>query len=129
MGVQYNVAPRWTCGSPAMVNPRIARQVAHEEKRAHEIYLEGAYGEAEKKRAEEEGLALISFTMKETRKGWEVEDLITGEKHFWPFKATCPTCGLKRVECERGVLRQHVFKGGSGYCGDRSYVGHERKGP
>ena len=126
MSIQFNVAPRYTCGSPALVNPRIARHVAEEERRAYEHHLEGIYGEERQKRAEEKGLALISFTMKETRKGWEVEDLITGEKHFWPFKGTCPTCGAKRVECERGVLREHPYKGRFGFCGDRSYIGEER---
>lgn len=126
MATQWNVAPRYTGGSPAMVNPRIAHHVARQERESYEHHLEGIYGEHNKQKAEAEGLGLIAFTMRETRKGWEVEDLITGEKHFWPFKASCPTCKAKRVDCKRGFLTQHMFKGGSGYCWDQSYQGEVR---
>jgi len=126
MSNQVNVAPRYTCGSPALVNSQIANRVAAQEQRSYNDHLEGVYGAELQRKAEQDGLALIAFTMKETRKGWEVEDLITGEKHFWPFKAECPTCGLKS-ECDRGVLREHRVKGGWSTCINRGYMGSKRQ--
>jgi len=123
MTTRYNVAPRYTCGSPAQVNAAIAHRVASEETRAYQDHLEGIYGEGKQQEAQVNGLGLVSFTLKETRKGWEVVDLITGEQHFWSFKADCPTCGRKKIECDRGILREHIFKGGYSYCSNRSLRG------
>lgn len=127
MPISFNVAPRYTCGSPALVGSDIAEQVAREERRAYECHLEGIYGDDKKREAEENGLGLIAFTMKETRKGWVVVDLITDEEHFWPFKTECPTCGLKRVECSQGVLGKHQFKGTRSTCNDRRYMGTRKE--
>ena len=124
----FNVAPRYTAGSPAMVDEATARRVAIQEKDAIEGVLEGVWGEGSQKLAEELGLDLISFEMVERPKGWEVYDLITGKEYFWPFKAQCPTCQAKNVACKRGNLEAHKSKSGPGYyheCTDRSFVGRE----
>jgi len=56
----YNVRPRYTPGSPAMVNGRTASKVAKDEKEFYEYALSGTWGEKEKTRAEIEGLRGIA---------------------------------------------------------------------
>lgn len=129
MAAMINLEPRYTPGSPGAVSDEaLARQVARDERECYEHALEGVYGEADKKKAEEQGLALIVFLMWETSKGWRVEDYITGEKHFWPFTATCPECDTKRVDVRRGKLQPHYRKGSSYACerGAGKYVGRLR---
>lgn len=81
----YNVAPRYTPGSPALVRQEIAEQVAAEEARAIEYYLKGYMGEESRAIAERLGLAGIVELRHEMRKGWDVIDLCTGTRHFRPF--------------------------------------------
>lgn len=109
----WNVAPRYTPGSPAMVDETIARKVSEEEKYFHKIALEGSWGENEKRKAEKQGLDFIVYRMSETSKGWEVFDLITGKDHFWPFVAECHECKSKKVTCRSGRLTAHYGKYGS----------------
>jgi hypothetical protein len=122
--VTYQVRPRYTAGSPAQVDAATAHRVADEEREFIEHALEGFWGDEQKARAENLGLDFIAFTMTETRTGWEIEDLITSKRHFWPFTAACPTCKAKRVECQRGQLTPH-YQRLYGECQDRSYLGKE----
>jgi len=82
---QCNVRPRYTGGSPALVDLATAQQVAASEMRSHGDALEGIHGEAHQERAQRLGLRGIAEQVKETRKGWEVVDLITGEQYLRPF--------------------------------------------
>lgn len=82
---RFNVAPRYTCGSPAPVNREIALAVASEEIADYERTISGAYGEEQKARAEKLGLAGIVECRIERSKHWRVLDLITGEVFDRPF--------------------------------------------
>lgn len=80
------VAPRYTCGSPAMVPGEIAERVAAQEKDAYAYILEGAEGEERRQRAEHLGLRGIAEYKVERgsgrKHGWDVLDLCTGERCF-----------------------------------------------
>lgn len=87
--IYCNVRPRYTPGSPAMVDMRTASKVAHEEKQFYEYALSGVWGEKEKARAEAEGLKGIAeqvlYEHRQNRQnGFMVRDLITGEEHWRP---------------------------------------------
>lgn len=86
--VRFNVRPRYTPGSPAQVSEKTARMVAHQEQTlgGYPAYIEGIYGEENKAKAQREGLAGIVEARIETRKGWDVLDLITGERFLRPFE-------------------------------------------
>lgn len=88
MGSHYNVAPRYTPGSPALVPRDVAEKVAQEEKHFVEHALSGAWGERNKAMAERLGLRGIVELRKERRDHWEVLDLCTGErfKRLFPDK-------------------------------------------
>lgn len=88
MGHHYNVAPRYTPGSPALVGRDIAERVASEEKDFIQHALEGFWGDAQKLRAEQLGLRGIVEARVERRGFWEVHDLCTGEhfKRLFPEK-------------------------------------------
>ena len=75
----FNVAPRYTCGSPAMVDEATARDVADSEKVGYERALAGFYGDEERTKAEREGLNGIAEIFYETKKNWHIHDLCTGE--------------------------------------------------
>jgi hypothetical protein len=79
-----NVYPRYTPGSPALVSGHIACQVAREEREFIKHALSGVWGEQRQERAKRWGLRGISEEVRETRGGWEVFDLITGEEYFRP---------------------------------------------
>lgn len=115
--IRFNVAPRYTCGSPAQVHEGIAVRVAKQEAEAYrDHYLSGLYGADAKAEAEKNGLDFIAFTMRETRKGWEAYDLLTGKLWLLPYNATCPKCGEKKVDCNRGKLRQHYSRSFGEHC-------------
>ena len=82
----YNVAPRYTPGSPALVPERIAMRVAEEEKRAIKDVLDGFEGPQRQKRAQNLGLRGIVEARicrgSGKKLGWEVVDLCTGEHFF-----------------------------------------------
>lgn len=82
--VTYHVAPRYSGGSPAMVDYDTAARVAMEELRAYAEALEGP--RAERERAERLGIAGIVESHLESPQGWNVGDLLTGETSFRPFK-------------------------------------------
>ena len=52
----YEVLPRYSCGSPAMVSEAIALRVIEEEKIFHQHYLKGSYGLERQKYAELAGM-------------------------------------------------------------------------
>lgn len=84
--VTYHVAPRYSGGSPAMVDYDTAARVAMEEMRAYAEALEGSRAERERERAERLGIAGIVESRLESAQGWNVGDLLTGETSFRPFK-------------------------------------------
>lgn len=83
--LRFNVRPRYSCGSPAQVSEQIARQVAKDELVDYERYLSGVYGEGKQGEAKTKGLSGIVEVIIETRKGWDVLDLLTGERFTRPF--------------------------------------------
>jgi len=93
---QYNVRPRYGCGSPGLVFQHTAEQVAASEQRCYQDALDGIYGEKLKARAERLGLRGIAEHFKETRKGWLVTDLITGEQYLRPFDDRMRKLGWKQ---------------------------------
>lgn len=77
----FNVRPRFTCGSGARVDEETALRVASQEKESHEACLTGMFGEADLHRAKApNALRGIVESITESRGGWHVIDLITGEK-------------------------------------------------
>jgi hypothetical protein len=77
----YNVRPRYTPGSPALVPYDIARRVATEERLAREHDLSGVHGEDLLARAERLGLGRIVYFTLEQRGGVTVTDLLTSEQY------------------------------------------------
>ena len=73
--VWFNVAPRYTPGSPAMVGMELALHVADAE-RAALRYEDGPTS-----------VSGIVECCRETRKGWDTLDLVTGERRLVPFEA------------------------------------------
>ena len=82
----FNVVPRYTPGSPAMVPESIANYVAIEESAAYERALSGADGAEDKARAERLGLRGICEQRTEYAECWVIQDLITLERFVRPFK-------------------------------------------
>jgi hypothetical protein len=82
--VYWNVAPRYTAGSPAMVDEVTARLVAKQEKHAIIGVLEGSCGEELRKQAEQLGLAGIVWSSMELGKATVIIDLLTGETRNEP---------------------------------------------
>jgi hypothetical protein len=80
--MHYNVKPRYTPGSPAMVDERIARRVVQQERQAYEDALSGAWGEKERQTAEKLGLEGIVEEVREKSGALHVLDLITGSKRI-----------------------------------------------
>lgn len=86
MSRHSTVAPRYTPGSPALVDMTTALRVAAEEAEAIQAALDGAWGEEQKARAERLGLRGIAEDKREQgsgkKHGWDVLDLCTGERFF-----------------------------------------------
>lgn len=83
----YQVAPRYTPGSPAMVNEATARQVAKDEQDAYgdrHRFL-GVAHPSHRTAADDKGLDGIVEYLVEGRQGWDVLDLITEKRHTRPF--------------------------------------------
>jgi hypothetical protein len=85
MKAHYHVAPRYTCGSPAMVPQGIACKVAVEERYAYARTLDGIFGDAHVAAAKQRGLRGIAEHRQEVAGAWLVTDLCTGEKFIRPF--------------------------------------------
>ncbi len=82
----FNVAPRFTPGSPALVNQEIALRVAAQERRAFEPAKMGVYGKDDQERAGRLGLrGIVEYRTERgsgKKHGWEIIDVCTGEKFF-----------------------------------------------
>ncbi len=82
--IRFNVRPRYSGGSPAMVPEHIALRVAQQERDSFEHDLEGIHGEQKQKRAKILGLSGIVYAQKESGRGkkfrWHRWDLITNEE-------------------------------------------------
>jgi hypothetical protein len=79
MQLTWNVAPRYTAGSPAMVDATTASRVAAQEQDAIAGYLDGSCGEANRAMAEQLGLGGIVWRSLERRQTLVSQDFITGE--------------------------------------------------
>jgi len=82
-----NVNPRYTPGSPDVVESDIALRVARAEHEAYGVALSGIYGETEQRKAHLLGLGGIVETLHEhtSKKAWYVSDVITKATHWKPF--------------------------------------------
>lgn len=77
--LRFNVAPRYTAGSPALVRDQIAQMVIRDEKDAYAAVIAGLYGEEKKAQAMRLGLSGIVEERWEFRGVVMYRDLITGE--------------------------------------------------
>lgn len=83
----YQVAPRYTGGSPAQVNHATASRVAAEEADAYRGIMAGAAtSTSERQRAVKLGLDGIAEMLYEQQHCWHVTDLITGKETTRPFE-------------------------------------------
>lgn len=84
----YHVYPRYTPGSPAMVDVATAERVARQEREA--------FADCDILGMENKGLSGIVLAKKEARQdrvdGWEIVDLITDERCFKPGAQAQPSC-------------------------------------
>jgi hypothetical protein len=86
MNAYFNVRPRYSAGSPAMVDEKTARRVAVEEQQAHQHAKEGFYGAEQQYQAEHDPLLGIAEFVTERADTWIVEDLITGDRYVRLFE-------------------------------------------
>jgi hypothetical protein len=77
--IAYHVAPRYSCGSPAQVDEKIARRVIEDEKEAFQAHLEGVYGPEAQHLAQQRGLSRIVYSTLEKRNKQFVKDEMTDE--------------------------------------------------
>ena len=83
----YNVNPRYTSGSPAMVGLGTATHVAAQEREDYKAALTGIYGDVQKERAEKLGLkgiveCILKMERNNRRDGYIVHDLLTDETYW-----------------------------------------------
>lgn len=81
----YNVAPRYTAGSPGLVDKATAEHVAKQERAGYENARKGRYGPELQDKALLRGLAGIVEYRIECPTGWGIHDLITGDEFLRPF--------------------------------------------
>jgi hypothetical protein len=105
MSIYWDVAPRYTGGSPAMVDRETARRVAVQEKLSYEHALKGIYGPLEQVKAAGLGLAGIVEERYERAKGWQVRDVITEEEFFRPFEVRVGPPSRREVIRRRWIYR------------------------
>jgi hypothetical protein len=82
----FHVAPRYSGGSPAMVDATIAEHVAKTERDEYNRRLSGAFGPEERLRATRLGLNMIVYTIMEIKSTVYVRDEITGDSFAVPLK-------------------------------------------
>jgi hypothetical protein len=107
MKKQYNVRPRYTCGSPAQVPLDVALRVIEDEKQAYEQVLEGVEGEARRNVARVAGLAPFNVPemgrrgiveeVEEHSNHWLVKCMLTGELFVRDF----PNVKRRSTSCNR----------------------------
>lgn len=73
--IRYEVMPRYSGGSPAMVDKATAERIADQERKAYVAYSNGWYGVEGKAKADKEGLDGIVVT---SRDGRSYTDHLTG---------------------------------------------------
>lgn len=76
--MRYELIPRYSGGSPAVVDERTAESVVRDERRGYQIALEGVYGDDAAKAAKANGLEGIVI-VSNRRKGFI--DCITGREY------------------------------------------------
>lgn len=90
----FSVYPRYTSGSPALVNETVAIHVAQQELSSYKFVLSGRYGEEKKSLAELYGLRGIVLSLTEKSSGkkskWEVFDFLVERKYL-----VCSTSELR----------------------------------
>lgn len=96
--VSYHVKPRYSPGSPAMVDFGIAKRVAWDEASTHQRALQGAYGDEQTIHAEKFGLEGIVYAMDERAECWIVTDLITGHVHVRLFDKQWKTASAQLMQ-------------------------------
>jgi hypothetical protein len=79
VALRYNVAPRYTAGSPAQVDQQTADRVVIQERQGYQRALEGVYGTETQTEAEKLGLAWIVWTSTEVRSSLFKHDLLTNQ--------------------------------------------------
>jgi hypothetical protein len=93
--VGFNVAPRYSGGSPAGVDVDTALRVAKSEVEEYESILAGEEGEEALMRARKLGISCIVEVRRELPKAWDVLDLITGERFERPMETDKERAGWK----------------------------------
>jgi hypothetical protein len=78
--IYYNVAPRYSCGSPAQVDRKTALRVAGQEIDGYQRAIEGAYGEEERKHALAVGTSGIVEEREVFAHHYLAIDCITGQR-------------------------------------------------
>lgn len=91
MNHYYNVKPRYSPGSPAMVDAPTAAMVANDEKDGHERTLSGVYGDEAREKAEKDTLRGLAERVTERSDCWLIQDLITDEVYIRPFEVSGET--------------------------------------
>lgn len=76
----HSVYPRYSCGSPALVDERTALGVAEDERHGYQAALSGVYGPEQQKRAKALGLSGIVERHRARAHHTDFEDELTGEK-------------------------------------------------
>lgn len=116
----YTVHPRYTPGSPALVDENTAKRVAMEEKRGYADALKGRDGEGKQRQAENQGLVGIVGAYTDRNRGKYTErswlDLCTGEegmdklqegKRWTRFGGRCGVSvfppGVSNATCNHGI--------------------------
>ena len=84
-GMHFNVQPRYTAGSPGVVDQDEALRVARSEVRLYNEALAGVYGDEDLVRASVVGLDGISILRVEMSSNWRIYDLITASVWEEPF--------------------------------------------
>lgn len=78
----YEVSPRYTSGSPALVDEKTAKHIAVEEGRAYALLIENpSHVPEDFARARKLGLSGIVFSYHDSRFQRHYHDLITGKIH------------------------------------------------
>lgn len=95
--ITYNVAPRYTPGSPALVDRATAERVAKEEDESYKLAITGHAGEEAKLRAMEEGRFGIVEERWEERNRMHYRDLLTENRGVREFPSFNPGRREKRA--------------------------------
>jgi len=101
----FNVAPRYTCGSPAAVDLKTFHRFANEELEFHAIAKTGVWGVPKQREAEEDDLACIAYIQWEAKNRVWRHDFLTGVtlnrryKHAWEGMPKAPSF----ERCEEAV--------------------------